>query len=275
MFPTDSGGTAYVEYDYQDQTINWSGSSGAPAANNADKDLRTNFFTAGLQYMFNRSWGIQVEVPYWDRKFTTDQNFPNSPPDDVTAHWSDLGDIRIRGVYTGFSEDLSTGVTFGLKLPTGSYQYNSAVVDRDSQIGSGSTDILLGAFHREALTSDNSWSWFVQALLDQPILTVQHYRPGTEIDTAAGIHYNGWMVGNLMIAPVAQLIVSERTRDSGSASASPVASGYQRLLLSPGVEFNLDQISAYVDIEFPVYQHFTGDQLTAPWLLKFIVAYHF
>ncbi|HXP32220.1 MAG TPA: transporter, partial [Stellaceae bacterium] len=144
MFPTDSGGTAYVEYDYQDQTINWSGSSGAPAANNADKDLRTNFFTAGLQYMFNRSWGIQVEVPYWDRKFTTDQNFPNSPPDDVTAHWSDLGDIRIRGVYTGFSEDLSTGVTFGLKLPTGSYQYNSAVVDRDSQIGSGSTDILLG-----------------------------------------------------------------------------------------------------------------------------------
>lgn len=125
MFPSGSGGTVYLGYDYQDQTINWSGNSRAPAANNGDKDLRTNFFTAGGQYMFNRSWGIQVEVPYWDRKFTTDTNFGSSPPNLVTSQWSDLGDIRIEGIYTGFSEDLSTGLTYGVKLPTGSFQYNS------------------------------------------------------------------------------------------------------------------------------------------------------
>lgn len=199
MFPTGSGGTVYLEYDYQDQTINWHGTQRAPAADNGDKNIETNFFTAGLQYMFNRVWGIQAEVPYWDRKFTTDQNFPEAagtPTDDVTVHWSDLGDIRIQGIYTGFSEDLSTGLTFGLKLPTGSYQYDNIVVDRDSAIGSGSTDILLGGFHRAALTADNSWSWFAQALLDQPVLTQEDYRPGTELDTAVGVHYNEWMVGN-------------------------------------------------------------------------------
>ncbi len=278
MFPTGTGGTVYLELDYQDQTINWHNTSSAPAADNGDKNLETYFFTAGLQYMFTRSWGVQLEIPYWDRRFTTDQNFPESPgtpTNDVTVHWSDLGDIRLQGIYTGFSEDLSTGLTFGVKLPTGSYQYDNAVVDRDSAIGSGSTDILLGGFHREALTSDNSWSWFAQALLDQPVLTQEDYRPGTELDTAAGVHYNNLMMGNLMITPVAQIIASERTRDSGGNSASPPASGYQRLMLSPGVEFDINQLSAYVDIAFPVWQRFRGDQLTAPWLLKAIVAYHF
>jgi hypothetical protein len=275
MLPSGAGGTAYLEYDYQDQTINWHNTGRASAADNSDKDLRTNFFTAGLQYMFNRSWGVQLEIPYWDRKFTTDTNFGNSPPDLVTAHWSDLGDIRLQGIYTGFSEDLSTGLTFGVKLPTGSYQIDPAVVDRDSQIGSGSTDLLLGGFHRAALTSDNIWSWYAQALLDQPVLTQEGYRPGTELDAATGVTYNGWVFGNLTVSPLAQIIGSERTRDSGPNSAQPVASGYQRILLSPGVEFDIDQFSAYTDFELPVWQRFRGDQLTAPWMMKFIVAYHF
>ncbi len=225
--------------------------------------------------MFDRSSGIEVELPFWDRTFRTDTNFPSPPPDIVSTEWADFGDVRIKGIYTGFSEDLSSGVTYGLKLPTGNFTYNPAIVDRDSQIGTGSTDILLGGFHRQALTSDNIWSWFVQAQLDQPVLTQQDYRPGSELDTAAGVHYNGWMLGNLMITPVAQVIVSERTRDSGAASASPVASGYQRVLLSPGVEVAVNQVSAYADVEVPVYEHFTGNQLAAPWLLKVIVAYHF
>lgn len=275
MFPTGAGATAFLEYDFQDQNHNWSGSSSAANANNGDKELRTHFFTAGFQYMFDRSWGLQVEVPYWDRLFKTDTNFGNPPPNIVSTQWSDIGDIRVRGIYTGFSEDLSTGVTYGVKLPTGVFNFNSDIVDRDSQIGSGSTDILLGGFHRQALTGDNMWSWFAQAQLDQPVLTREGYRPGSEIDTAAGIHYNGWSVGNVRITPVAQVIASERTRDSGPNSATPLASGYQRILLSPGVEINLNQISAYADVEVPVYQHFTGDQLAAPVLLKFIVAYSF
>jgi len=275
MFPTGSGGTVFLELDYQDQNQNWSGTSKAPSGNNGDKEIKTYFFTAGLQYMFNRSHGIQVEVPYWNRTFKTDTNFGNPPSNIVSTQWADLGDIRVKGIYTGFSEDMSTGVTYGVKLPTGDYNFNPSIVDRDTQIGTGSTDILLGAFHRQALTNDNMWSWFTQAQLDQPVLTRTNYRPGTEIDVAAGVHYNGWMFGNLMITPVAQVIVSERTRDTGSASASPVASGYQRVLLSPGIEFDLDPVSVYGDVEIPVWQHFTGNQLTAPYMVKFIASYNF
>ena len=77
-------------------------------------------------------------------------------------NWSQLGDIRIEGIYTGFFADLSAGVTFGLKLPTGSYTEDPDVVDRDTQIGTGSTDILLGGFYRGNITKDEKWDWFAQ-----------------------------------------------------------------------------------------------------------------
>ena len=276
MFPTDSGGTVFFGFDFQDQTRNWSGGGSSSSANNPDKEIRTQFYTIGLQYMFNRSWGVQVEVPYWDRYFATDTNY-GGPPNIQSAHWGGIGDIRIRGIYTGFSEDLSTGVTWGVKLPTGNNAYQPAggFVDSDSQIGTGSTDVLLGAFHRQALTKDNLWSWFAQAQLDVPVLIQNQYRPGSELDLAAGIHYNGWSVGNVRITPVAQAIVSVRARDSGANSASPVASGYQRLILSPGIEFDYAQFSAYVDVEVPVLQNFNGEQLTAPYMVKAILAYSF
>jgi hypothetical protein len=283
MLPSRPGGMAYLEYDYQDQDQNWSGISSAPAANNGDKEIVTHFVTLGMQYMFNRSWGVEAEVPYWDRFFKTDANFPTGPQDIVTRHWSSLGDIRLKGIYTGFSPDLSTGVTFGLKLPTGDYKYDSDVVDRDSEIGSGSTDLLLGGFHRGNLTKDDLWSWFTQAQLDLPVVTQDGYRPGTEVDAALGIDYQGWVVHGVRISPVLQAIASERTSDggpyaSGGADDSPgtgASSGYQRVLISPGVEFHLHPVKVYADVEVPVYEHFTGDQLVAPVLFKVAVSYMF
>lgn len=275
MFPTGQGGMAFLEFDYQNQNQNWSGSSSSSSANNGDKKIATQYYTAGLQYMFNRSWGIQGEVPIWNRTFKTDTNFGGSPPNVVSTQWADLGDIRVEGIYTGFSDDLSSGINFGVKLPTGDDNYNPAIVDRDSQIGTGSTDILLGGYHRGNISGDGTWSWYANALIDQPVLTRGDYRPGTEIDTALGLQYNGIMIGNAMITPVAQVIPSERTRDSGSASASPVASGYQRILLAPGVEVDFGQIMLYGDVEIRTYDHVTGDQLTAPVLFKLFAGYKF
>ena len=51
-----SGGTAFLEYDFLNQTKNWSGSSHGPAANNDDKNIRSNFWLLGAQYMFNADW---------------------------------------------------------------------------------------------------------------------------------------------------------------------------------------------------------------------------
>lgn len=275
MLPTSEGGMLFFNDDFQDQNHNWSGTSEAPAANNDDKEISTNFFTAGVQYMFDRSWGAQVEVPYDSRYFKTTGG-PDG--DDIVAvRWSQLGDIRLQGIYTGFSPDLSTGLTFGVKLPSGSYTYNDAYddVDRDSEIGTGSTDLLLGAFHRGNVGSGSNWQWFLQADLDQPVLARAGYRPGLEVDSAIGVHYNGWIVGSANIVPLAQLINSDRARDSGPNAADPVASGFQRVLLSPGIEVDLYSVHLYADVERPIYQHMTGNQLVAPALFKFSASVRF
>ncbi|HTW93927.1 MAG TPA: hypothetical protein VMD30_03970, partial [Tepidisphaeraceae bacterium] len=126
------------------QNHNWSGNGPAPDADNSDKEIRTDFFTLGLQYMFNRSWGFQVDVPYWNRYFKTTGGATGNQI--VALDWSALGDIRAEGIYTGFFPDQSLGVTFGIKFANGDWTHNDAYddVDRDSEIGTGSTDLLLG-----------------------------------------------------------------------------------------------------------------------------------
>ena len=63
------------------------------------------------------------------------------------------------------------------------------------QIGTGSTDLLLGGFYRGNLTRDNQWDWFAQLQLDVPVLIQDQYRPGVELDAAAGIDYKGFSLG--------------------------------------------------------------------------------
>ncbi len=274
MFPNGAGGMAYLQYDFQDQDRNWSGTSQAPSANNPDKQIETDFFTAGFQYMFNSSWGVQLEVPYDYRTFKTTSAAPGNPI--TTLNWGALGDIRLQGLYTGFFADLSAGVTFGVKLPTGDWTFNNSFgdVDRDTEIGTGSTDILLGGFYRDNLDRNQKWDWFAQLQLDVPVLIQAQYRPGVELDTAAGIDYKGFALGRVKISPVGQVIFSERTSDSGAAANSD-NSGYQRILFSPGVEFHIHPVKIYADAEFPVFQNFTGNQVAAPVLFKVSLSFMF
>jgi hypothetical protein len=270
MFPNGSGGMAWLQYDYMDQNRNWDGTSRAPAADNDDKKLETHFMTLGTQYMFNNSWGAQIELPYDFRNFKGTDEANN-----ISSHnWSQLGDIRVEGIYTGFFADQSAGVTFGLKLPTGSHAEDTDLVDRDTQLGTGSTDILLGGFYRGNLDRDQKWDWFAQTLLDVPTLVQDQYRPGVELDSAVGIDYKGFTLGRVQISPLAQAIVSYRSSDSGDA-ADPENSGYERLLLSPGIEFHIHPVIIYADAEFPVLQHFNGDQLAAPVMFKVSASYMF
>ncbi|HEY1614014.1 MAG TPA: hypothetical protein VGF97_10025 [Rhizomicrobium sp.] len=266
LLPSGPGGTVFLEYDFLDQNQNWSGSSRAPGANNPDKEIRSNFFLAGGQYMFNSDWGAMVEVPYTDRFFRT-----LDPGDPGSFDHGSLGDVRLMGVYSGFSPDMSTGVLFGLKLPTGDFTYPN--LDPDTEIGSGSTDLLLGGYHTGSLTTDAAFGYFVQGLWEHEIATQNSYRPGFELNGAVGVSYQGWVLGSgLHVAPVAQAIVSVRARDGG-ANGDPLNTGYQRLLLSPGFEVDRDSWKFYADVELPAYQHMNGNQLIAPWAFKTVLSY--
>ena len=228
MMPTGPGGQVWLEYNYMDQNKNWSGTAKSDPANNTDKEIVTNFLTAGGQYMFNRSWGVEAEVPYWTRTFNTTDDSGNP----ASFHHAALGDVRVKGVYSGFSEDMSTGLTFGFKLPTGDYHY--ANFDRDTEIGTGSTDWLLGAYHQGALTTKLPLNWFVNGQWQHAFTVASGYRPGDELDVAVGSYYNaGSVVGNDNIAPLLQIIGSGRRHDSG-ANSDPQDSGYTRALTIAG-----------------------------------------
>ncbi len=275
MAPSGAGQMLFLENDFQDQDRNWHGDSRAAAADNPDRDIRTDFVTAGLQDMFSRDWGLQVDVPNVQRHFVTTGGATGS--DLVALNWGGLGDLRLEGVYTGLSADLSTGLTFGVKLPTGSHTHEDAFgdVDRDTEIGSGSTDLLLGAFHRGRFTQAPRWVWFAQAALDLPVATSDQYRPGTEVDAAAGLYYQAWTMGANGVTPMLQLKASDRTSDSGANASHPVASGFQRVLVVPGLEFDLHRMTINAEVALPAYQHFTGDQLAASVLLKLSVSHRF
>ena len=299
----DHGGRVFFEFWSGDQTQNYVGSSRASATLNTDKKINTQWYNAGFSYNFNRDWGVMVRLPYVNRALTTDTGGPLGI---ATFNAGDIGDLEVMGMYTGFFPDMSTGVIFGLKLPTAPYA--TPGFDRDNQIGSGSTDLMLGGFHRGLLSGDNAWQYFAQAMWRQPFLyrdaadpqgffdnpagisVVQSYHPGLQVDGAAGIVYNNWyhVLGFDKITPLGQIIISHRDHDTGTG-ADPFNSGFDRVMLSPGIEFTkvLDEannrvLKTYFDIEVPVYyransanNNGTEGQLVAPYLIKIVTSYNF
>ena len=177
LFPSCQGATAFVAFDRMDQDRNWNGTGRAPAAANADKRITTDVYTLGGQVMFSRSWGLMAELPVWNRRFTTDDGSGSQ-----TFRHAALGDARLMGVYSGFSKDMSTGILFGLKLPTGDFSY--ANFDRDVGIGTGTTDAIVGAYHLGALTKDAAWTYFAQAAWQHAIAARAGYRPGDDVNGA-------------------------------------------------------------------------------------------
>jgi len=273
LFPSGSGGTVFLEYNFMDQYANWHEAHKAPATANDDKVLRTQFFTLGVQYMFNRSWGFVATVPYDDRYFKTEND--DGTGTNAFEH-SALGDIRIEGMYTGFSEDMSTGIRFGVKLASGDFTYPN--FDRDTSIGSGSTDLLLGGYHLGSLPfslKGRSFNWFANALWDVPMWTQQEYRPGKEIDLAVGALYNYGRLGVFdQVTPIVNLVGTDRLRDHG-ANADPDNSGYDRLVIGPGAEVRVGVVRLYSGINFPIYQNVVGNQVTTPFYVTFIASYDF
>lgn len=283
----DSGWSIWFRYSSADQSRNFSGRSAAPAWMNADKRIDTQFLTFGMQYMINHDWGIMIDAPYYRRSFTTVWDDASGAVG--TFRLNAFGDARVMGVYSGFSPDRSTGVVFGLKLPTGRwkspwYGVAGAVYDRDTLPGTGSTDIVLGGYHFGALSSDGKLGYFIQGMAQLAVAIQQGYRPGADFNGAIGATYDLGAFGPITkIAPLAQIIGSVRRRDRVDGLAS-LDTGYERLMLSPGVDVRIGNFKFYADVEFPVYQRVNHEnflingnqgQLIAPVLYKVQVGYDF
>lgn len=271
LIPNCKGGTAFLQYDNLTQSRNWQKEKSAAVDGNSDKKIQTQAVTAGTQYMFNREWGMAVRLPYISRAIksineedsTTNKSRTNS-----------LGDVRLNAIYSGFSANMSSGITFGLKLPTA--QTNAKSVDeRNMQIGTGTTDLLLGAYKMGKFNSFEKFNWFAQTNWQHALNIHRGFRSGDEISIATGIYYNaGAFAGAKKVAPILQLTGSKKLRDKGWASNS-FDSGYSQTFFAPALEFNFTSFKIYADVEFPIYRNVNGTQLVAQNLYKMILGYNF
>ena len=271
-----------LQYGYMNQNQNHSGSSNASNALNPDKQIKTGYYNFFGQHMFNSDWGIMAMVPYWKRSFTTDTNgtpgitdvAAGVTPNIQSANVATLSDIRVMGMYTGFSADQSTGLTFGLKLPTGSYTV-SPLLDRDTEPGTGTTDLLLGGYNMGYL--NKTLGWFSQGTYRHALDTAQGYKPGDSLNVTVGLTYNGF-TGATKVVPMLQLNAMWRGNDQGGGDAiyGNVNSGYKNLYIAPGVMLILDRrwrlnSSLYI----PAYRVANGNQLVPHWMASSGITYMF
>jgi hypothetical protein len=270
LIPNQQGGIAFVQYDNITQRRNWRGENKSDEHNH-DKRIETQIVTAGAQYMFNRDWGATIRVPYVARYIEKSVHHEEVAP---TKH-SDVGDIRINGIYSGFFDDMSTGITFGLKLPTGSTK-NSGF-ELNTQIGTGSTNSILGAYHIGTFDKENKMGYFVQGSWERAFIIHQRYTPGYEISGATGVYYNFGKAGLVSrVAPILQFSGTKKNKDSGWVNLSENPnSGYGMIFFAPGIEITIKQFKIYADVEFPVYRKVNGNQLTPQNLYKMILGYNF
>jgi hypothetical protein len=220
---------------------------------------------ATLDWAFGSNWALSVRVPYLDRRHVHDV-LPDTPGDPVvTERWDirRVGDVQVVGRYQlPLQDTMAYAVSAGVKLPTGSHTIandDGAVAERSLQPGTGTTDLIVGASARRALTTNDAL--FAQVSATVALNSRDSYRPGQRIDVAFGAVHQ-YASG---VSAALQLNVGHRGRDSG-AQAEPDVTGSTTVQLSPGINVAVGGAThLYGFVQVPLYQHVNGVQLVPRW----------
>lgn len=267
-YTTRSGFNLDLRYDYFDQDELRSGTHavdrgtlGVPNEQEIQQDTLNRNVTLGLDWSPSRTFGINLQLPYFDRPHST---IAAGDTEVSSSHSRGLGDARIVARYQGFEADLGYGVQFGVKLPTGSIDERFASgpqagqpVDRGLQLGTGTTDLLVGAYAAGALGTDVYY--FASALWQQPLASRDRFRPGAGANVTVGVRYTRPLPAG--IVPQLQLNARIEARESG-VNADVADSGATLAYLSPGVGFRISaRLDGFAFVQLPVYQRVNGLQL--------------
>ena len=246
-----------------------------------EKFTDNKYLTATLDYNNGDSWGVSVSVPYIDRKHSTlGTNTDGINPGDGSYDSSTLGlgDVKVIGRYYGFSENRNFGLQLGLKLPTGGIKQQSndgqgIDVDPGLQLGTGTTDVIIGAYYFDNL--NQNWDYFVQAqyqsALNTSDMAAGSYRPGDSINLTGGLRYHGFE----SFTPTVQINARSVNTDSGDA-ADKFATGGTLVYLTPGFSVPVgSSASVYTNLQIPLYQDVKGIQLAPTSIFSVGVRFSF
>lgn len=227
---------------------------------------RNRNLIATFSRTFASGWGISVSAPLVDRGHLHIHNHHGAK---LQEEWKfrELGDLRVTGRYQTAAEvgavdgDATAGVLGGLKLPTGRTSIANAagnVAERSLQPGTGTTDLILGAYLHQQLPGRSS-SWFTQAQVQRALSEHAGHRPGAQFTLDVG--YARALTDTF--SAIVQLNAVLKGRDRG-ADAEPEDSGSRSLYLSPGLSYQVtDSLRAYAFYQQPLHQSVRGVQLTA------------
>lgn len=235
------------------------GSFPLPSEQEIQRQTLNRNLTLMLDYSPSADWGLTVALPAYNRSHET---VAAGDVDPSFSQGRGLGDVRVLGRYQGFSEDHTFGVQAGLKLPTGATTQAFSdgpqagqPLDRGLQLGSGTTDLLVGAYAFGDLAQD--WGCFAQVLFQKPLGEKDGFRPGDGVNVNAGLRYTG-LRG---LTPHLQLNLRAEGRESGP-QADVANSGATLLYLSPGLTFDLSPgFQVYAFAQLPLAQRVTGLQI--------------
>ncbi|HUP94428.1 MAG TPA: transporter [Burkholderiales bacterium] len=258
------------EYIDQDQPVTASRRIGFGEIRRHHDELRTinRNWLATLDYTFNQDWGVAITLPLLH---PTHEHIHNHGGAQLLERWdfTRVGDTRVLGRRQWMRENTEKqqlsffGLSFGLKLPTGDFDVRNAagaLAERSLQPGTGTTDLLLGAFYSHVVPAFSS-SWFVQTLWQTPLDYRADYRSGRRLSLDVGYRYEATDRIGLML----QLNTLYRSRDAGRES-EPDDTGGRFVYLSPGVSYAVAKnAQIYAFVQKPLYQHVNGVQLTADW----------
>lgn len=230
-----------------------------------DDEVKTvnDNLVATVDYAFNDAWGATVRVPFVSREHAHIHNHHGAALDeswDLTG----LGDMQLLARYSLRREMLgSTGVRVGLKLPTGEFEDRNdagALAERSLQLGTGTTDLIVGGYHTWALVPNKS-SGFGQLSAQVPLADRAGYRPGPQMGADIGARY----AVSPHLTALAQINLQYKWHDTG-ARAEPNNSGGGYVFFSPGVSYSVArEWQVYGYAQLPLYQYVQGVQLTAKW----------
>jgi hypothetical protein len=292
-----------LEYDYINQDQLRRGTSTVtpadvvnnpsdPGQNGGEIEKQTinRYITAGLSYSPSSNWNINLLVPYVVRSHTTYgvQQQPYSPaetaPDQISgARFSELGDVKLITSWQGWLPTHNLGLQLGVKLPTGHYgtaiNFDSGPnagtpLDASLQPGTGSTDIIIGAYYYQAISQN--FDAFVNGQFQSAVAHKQNepgndFRPGNTETLSFGLRYEAhpdWV-------PQVQVNLNHKGRDQGALADLPDTAGTVAYV-SPGITLKaMGPLHVFGFVQVPVYSNLDGYQVFPRWTASAGLTYAF